>query len=167
MHIHLLRVGSRLWRITIPDLKFSSLVICAVGARDKLLVLALEWEPSFEVVLLCCGIVQGAGDDGYDLVGELECFVKFLGVGDHGVELFPGVFRLAKDELFNLSSVSIAERIQATSEDYLLKLVNTEDTPSILAVRSCLFPETCAVTGVPVTVVSAARIRSANILLDW
>jgi hypothetical protein len=50
---------------------------------------------------------------------------------------------------------------------YLFKLVDTEDTPSVLAVRSCLFAVACAVTGISVFSFSDATItRKYGVLLD-
>lgn len=49
MDVSFLDVGLLLHAI--PDLQSSALVICAVGARDKLLVLSLEGEPGLKVEL--------------------------------------------------------------------------------------------------------------------
>jgi len=102
MHIHLLGIRRALRRIPISNLQFSRLVIRAVGARYKLLVLALEGEPGLEVVLFRCGVVERAGDDGDDAVGELEGFVEFFGRVDHAVEFGPGFVGFAEDKLFDL-----------------------------------------------------------------
>lgn len=69
MNISLLQIGGLLHAVT--DLQSSGLVIGTVGAGDKLLVLLLEWEPSLQVVLLGCRVVQGAGDNGDNVVREL------------------------------------------------------------------------------------------------
>jgi hypothetical protein len=50
--VSLLDVGLLLHAV--PDLKSSALVVCAVGARDKLLVLSLEGEPGLKVELRSC-----------------------------------------------------------------------------------------------------------------
>lgn len=44
----------------------------------------------------------------------------------------------------------IHSRQKILGQTYFLKLMNTEDTPSILAMRSGLFTVACAVTGIPV-----------------
>ena len=100
MNVRFLRI--ELFLGTIADIQSARLVICAVAARDQFFVFALEGEPSFEVVLLCGGVVEGAGDDGDDLVGETEGLVEFLGGFEHCVEGLPGVFWFGEEELFDL-----------------------------------------------------------------
>jgi hypothetical protein len=42
---------------TVPDLKISALVVCAVATADQLLELSLVGEPSFKIKLLCGRVV--------------------------------------------------------------------------------------------------------------
>lgn len=101
MNVRLLRVGRLLHAVA--DLELAGLIVRAVGARHELLVLALEREPGFEIPLLGGGVVEGARDDGDDLVGEAEGLVEFFRGVDHLVESFPGLLGVGDDELFNLS----------------------------------------------------------------
>lgn len=72
--------------VTVSDIEASGLVVCAVGARDEFLVLALHWEPRFEIILYRCRIVEGGRDDADDSVRELEGLVKGFRVGEHLVQ---------------------------------------------------------------------------------
>lgn len=66
MNIGLLQIGGLFGAEA--NLQSARLVIRTVGARDKLFVFLLEGEPCFQIVLLGCGIVQRAGDNGHNLV---------------------------------------------------------------------------------------------------
>lgn len=68
MDVSLLQISGLLRAV--PDLQSSGLVVGTVGARDELLVLLLEGEPGLQVVLLGCRVVQGAGDNGDNVVRE-------------------------------------------------------------------------------------------------
>lgn len=113
------------------DLKVSGLVIGTVGARNKLLVLLLEGEPSLEIILLGGGVVQLAGDNGHNSVGKTQRLVELLGGINHSVKLLPRLFGVGDAELLNL-----------------LKLVDSEDSPGVLAVRASLTSETGGVASV-------------------
>jgi hypothetical protein len=110
----------------------SALVIGAVRAGDQLLVLALEGEPGLEIVLLGGGVVQSTRDDGHDTVWNAKGLVEFLGVGDHVVKLLPGLLWVSEDELLDL-----------------LELMDTENTPSITAVRTSFSSVASGETSVP------------------
>ena len=58
--------------LAVSDSKSSSLIVETVRARDELSVGAGSWEPSFEVQLLGGRVVQRAGDDGDDAVGNVQ-----------------------------------------------------------------------------------------------
>lgn len=116
---------------TMANLKLSCLIICAVGARNKLLVLLLEGEPRFQIVLLGSSVVQRTCDDANNLVGEAERLVELLRVGHHLVELVPAVIGTTENKLL-----------------YLLELVHTEHTPSVATVAASLLSEASAVTTV-------------------
>lgn len=113
------------------NLELSGLVVCAVGARNKLLVFLLEGEPCLQVVLLGSSVVQRTCDDTHDLVRKSKGLVKFLGVGHHLVKLVPAVIGATEDELLNL-----------------LELVHAEHAPGITTVATGLLSETSAVTAV-------------------
>jgi hypothetical protein len=100
MRIHLCRI--ELFLDSIPHLQLPCLVVCAVATRDELLVLALEWEPRLKVILLGCGIVEGARDNCHHLIRQLQRLVEFLCNADHVVELFPRLVGFAEDKLLNL-----------------------------------------------------------------
>lgn len=59
-----------------------------------------------------------------DEIPTTHGLVKRLAVADHPVKLFPGLLGLGDAELLDL-----------------FELVDTEDTPGVLAVRTSLFPE--------------------------
>lgn len=100
VHVGLLQVGRLL--DTETDLQGTRLVVKAVGARHELLVLLLEWEPSLQVVLLGSGVIQCAGNDSRDLVGELQGLVELLGSGHHVLEGLPRILRLGENKLLDL-----------------------------------------------------------------
>lgn len=58
-------------------------------AGDKLLEFTLVREPSLEIKLLGGSVVESAGDDGDNTVGDAEGLVESLGVGDHVLEHLP------------------------------------------------------------------------------
>lgn len=93
-----------------PYLKIPGLVVSAVGARDKLLVLALKGKPCLQVVFLGGSIVQGTRHNRNDLIRQAQRLVEGLRGFDHGVEHLPGLLRFREDKLLNL-----------------LELVDTED----------------------------------------
>lgn len=121
----------RLLLDTIPNLKCTALVIRAVGARDKLLILSLEREPSLEVILLGGCIVQPPGHNGDYPVRETQALVECLGIGDHLIKRLPGLLRIRQEELLDL-----------------LELMNTENTPCIPTVASGFSPVAGRVTGI-------------------
>jgi hypothetical protein len=133
MHILLLSATNDLLALlgTVANLELSSLVVCAVGARNQLLVFLLEGEPSFQIVLLGSSIVESAGNNTHNLVGKAKGLVELLRVGHHLVELVPAVIGATEDELLDL-----------------LELMHTEYTPGITAVASSLLSEASAVTTV-------------------
>lgn len=105
MHVLLARVRGPL--ATISDIQRPGLIVRAVGAGHEFLVLALEGKPGFEVVFLGGGVVEGAGDDSDDAVGEAEGLVEGFGGVDHGVEGFPGGFGGGEEELFDLGGLDV------------------------------------------------------------
>ena len=113
------------------DVETAGLVVGAVGAGDKLAVLLGAGEPAFEIVLGGGGVVEGAGDDGDDAVGEAELLVPLLRGGDHALEFFPALVGLDDAELLDL-----------------LELVDTEDAEGITAVAASLLAEARGVSGV-------------------
>lgn len=139
-------------------------VVRAVGNGDELLVLSLVREPCLEIVLLGSGVVEGARDDGDELVWEAEGLVEALGVGDHVVEHLPGGRRVGDAELgkgeheisfcllcsWKLRQRGLERTLRDTSTHLLnlLELVNTENSEHIAARGSSLFPEASRVTGV-------------------
>ena len=102
MHIRLLHISRLLHAV--PDLQLAGLVVRAVGARHELLVLALEGEPGLEIPLLGRSVVEGARDDGHDLIRDTERLVEFFRGVDHVVECFPGFLGVDDEELFDLES---------------------------------------------------------------
>lgn len=86
MNVGFLRVG---FLSTEANLQLPSLVVCAVGAGNELLVFALEGEPGFEVVFLCGRVVQGTGHDRDNLVGKAKGLVELFGGGNHLVKGLP------------------------------------------------------------------------------
>lgn len=100
VHVGLLQIGCLL--DTVADLQGARLVVKAVGAGHKLLVLLLEWEPGLQIVLFRGSIVQGTGNDSHNVVRELQGLVELLGSGHHVLECLPRVLRLGQDELLNL-----------------------------------------------------------------
>lgn len=56
-------------------------------------------EPSFEIVLLGSGVVEGTRNDRDELVRESEGLVKGFRVGDHVVEHLPRGGRVGDAEL--------------------------------------------------------------------
>lgn len=121
----------RLLLATKPYLQVSGLVVSAVGARHELLELALEWEPCLQVELLGSRVVEGARDNGNDLVRQAERLVESLGDTDHLVEHLPGLLGVSEHKLLDLG-----------------ELVDTEDTPGIATVCTCLSPVAGGVTTV-------------------
>jgi hypothetical protein len=100
-------------------------------ARDELLEFTLVGEPSLEIELLGGGVVESARDDGDDAVWDAEGLVESLGVGDHVLEHLPRLLGLGNAELLDLG-----------------ELVDTEDTPDILAVSTGLLAEAGGITSV-------------------
>lgn len=105
MHIGLLQIGGLLGTVT--NLQGAGLVIGAVGAGDKFLVLLLEGEPSLQVVLLRSGVVESTRDNGDNLVGKTQGLVELLGGVHHVLKRLPRVLGLSKDELLDLERMSI------------------------------------------------------------
>ncbi len=104
VHVGLLQIGRLL--DTISDLQGTRLVVKAVGARNKLLVLFLEGEPGLQIVFLGSSVVQCAGNDGHDVVWKLQGLVELLGSGHHVFKRLPRILGLGEDELLNLYRVS-------------------------------------------------------------
>lgn len=129
MNISLLDI--RLLLDTVPDLESPALVICAVGARHQLLVLALEGEPRLQIKLLRRRVVQRTGDDGNNPVRQAQALVELLGRLDHRVKRLPRLLGVGEEELLNL-----------------LELVHAENAPSISAVAASFSPVAGGVTGV-------------------
>ena len=105
VHIGLLQISGLLGTVT--DLQSAGLVIGAVGAGDKFLVLLLEGEPSLQVVLLGGGVVESTRNNLDNLVGKTQGLVELLGGVHHVLKCLPGVLGLSKDELFDLEIMSI------------------------------------------------------------
>ena len=74
---------------TVSDVKSSGLVVRAVGARNQLLVLSLEWKPGLEIELLRSGVVQSPRDDSDNSVWNAQRSVELLGNANHIIESFP------------------------------------------------------------------------------
>lgn len=127
--VRLLDVGLLLDAET--DLEVARLVVGAVGARDELLELALVGEPGLEIELLRGGVVERAGHNGDDAVGDAERLIEGLAVGDHVLEHLPRLLGLRDAELL-----------------HLCELVHAEDAPDVLAVRAGLLAEAGRVAGV-------------------
>ena len=92
----------RLQLDTVANLKCTRLVVCAVWARNKLLVLSLVWEPSLEIILLCCSIVQCPGDNLDNPIRNTKWLIELLWDADHVVKSFPWLLRIRDKKLFNL-----------------------------------------------------------------
>lgn len=104
MNVFLPDVGLGLGAIS--NLQRPGLIIRAVGTGHEFLVLALEREPRFKVILLRSGIVQGTGHNGHDPIGYAQRLVEFLGRLDHLIKSFPRVLGLGEQKLFDLETVS-------------------------------------------------------------
>ena len=80
-----------------------------------------------QVELLGCGVVECAGADADDAVGDAEQLAELLGVADHLLQRLPRlvVVRRGDHELLNL-----------------LELVDAEDAPRVAAVGADLLPAT-------------------------
>lgn len=87
MHIRLCSVLLSLGAVS--NLQITRLVIGAIAAGNKFFVFALKREPRFEIVFLCCCVVERARDDRDDAVWDAEGFVELFGVPDHLVEELP------------------------------------------------------------------------------
>lgn len=102
----ILLLDVRLELVAESNFKCPGLVVRAVRARHELLVLALEGEPGFEIVLLRCGIVQGTRNNGGNAVWNAQRLIKILGDGDHIFECFPRLLWVGKNKLLDLSTRS-------------------------------------------------------------
>lgn len=76
MNIGLLDIGGLFG--TIANIQSSGLVIGAVGARDQLLILTLEREPSLKVVFSRGRIVKRTRYDRNNLVWNSQGLIKLL-----------------------------------------------------------------------------------------
>lgn len=112
------------WAATISDIEVSGLVVEAVWTWDKLSVSVITWEPSLKIVFLGSGVVQSSWNDANNLVRQFQTLVELLSNLDHFVMCCPWIFWLANYELLNL-----------------FELMNSEDTPVILSVGTCLLSE--------------------------
>ena len=100
MDIGFLDIGGLLG--TIANIQRSGLVIGAVGARDQLLILALEREPSLKVVFFRGRIVKSTRYDRNNLVWNSQGLIKLLGDRYHLIKSLPRVFGFCQDKLFDL-----------------------------------------------------------------
>lgn len=57
-------------------------------------------ELSFKIEFFGGGVVECVGNDGYDVVGDVEWFVKFFWVGNYLVKYFLWFFGICEVELF-------------------------------------------------------------------
>lgn len=87
--VRLLVARVSLLLLAVTDLKLAGLVIEAVGARDELLVLALEGEPSLKIVLLRGSVVESTGNDGNDAVRKAKRLVELFRGVNHAIEVLP------------------------------------------------------------------------------
>ena len=109
-----------------PDTELPRLEVKAVRARHKLTVRAITREPALDVILLGCGVVQLARNHENNTEWKTKCAKELASVVDHlVVDLVAFTTMWACDaELFDL-----------------LELVDTEDTPVILARSTSLLSE--------------------------
>ncbi|GIX65561.1 RNA 3'-terminal phosphate cyclase [Babesia caballi] len=111
-HVAVLPLRSVL--LEVLGVEVAGLVVGAVGAGDELTVRTHLGEVRLEVVLLGGSVVERAGHDGNDPVGQVERLVKRPRNGDHLLVMLRRVLRAADDELLDL-----------------LELVNPEDAPQV------------------------------------
>lgn len=129
-------------------------VIRAVAARNQLLVLSLEREPGFQIILYRRGVVQRAGNDVDNSVRQAEGLVKGFTVGDHRVEHLGRLFGFRDAELGSQGKLPTDQgNSKGTYLFDLFELVDSENAPSVLAVCAGFLSETGRVTGVPARVV--------------
>lgn len=102
MHKLLLRIRLRLRAVA--DIQCARLVIGAVRAGHKLLVLSLEWEPRLQIKLFGRSVVQSTRNNGNDLVRKSQRLVELLRHGNHFFKRFPRLLGVRQQELLNLSS---------------------------------------------------------------
>ena len=119
--VHVLLLDLSLELVSETDLESAGLIVRAVRAGDKLLVLALVWEPGLKIVLLGGSVVEGAGNDLNNTVWDTEGLVELFRVSDHLLEGLPGLLWIGEDELLDL-----------------LELVDTENSPCVASVGAGL-----------------------------
>lgn len=112
--------------------KVSSLEIRAVRARNKLSIGIVSWEPCFKIILFGSCIIKSSGNNINNLVGQLERSHKLFRSGNHFFMQCPRVFWLGQNKLLNL-----------------FELMNSENSPGVFTMGSCLLSETCGSSCVP------------------
>ena len=115
----------------VSRLKTSRLIICAIRARNKLSEGIVAWEPSFQIVLFGCSVVELARDNIDNLIRQTKSLVELFRSLNHFLELVPGLIGFAVNELLNL-----------------FELVDAEDTPDVSAVGAGLLTEAGGDAGV-------------------
>lgn len=130
-HVYVLLFGVVGFLGTVTSLHGTSLVVGTVGARDEFSPLSKGGEPRLEIKLLGSSVVELSRNDVDDLVRKSKRLVESLSNLEHLTVHLPRLGRVGDSELLDL-----------------LELVNTEDSPSILSVRTGLLTEASRKTSV-------------------
>lgn len=109
-----------------PDFKISCLEICTVGARYKLSVCIITWEPGFQIIFFGCSIVQSSGYNVDNLIREFKRSHELFGCSNHLLMHCPRILWPCQNKLFNF-----------------FELMDSENTPSIFSMCTSFFSETC------------------------
>lgn len=103
-----------------------------------------------KVVFLAGGLVEGSADNSNNAIWEAQRLAELLGVGDHGIEMFPALLRVYEvrrrlvtgrrglSEVNNGNEELTTKRQNKHTADnkllHLLELMDPERSPGILAV---------------------------------
>ena len=118
---------------SISCLEGARLIIRAVRARDEFSEGVVAREPGLKIVLHSSCVVKFTRHDIDHLVGQTKTLVECLRSTDHAIKFVPGFAWVAVNELLNL-----------------FKLMYTENTPYISAVRASFLTEASGHASVPV-----------------
>lgn len=118
-HVHKLDVGVHLLRLAVAHQEATRLIVKTVAAGDELTEGTGTGEPGLQIQLLGGGVIQSAGHNVHNAVGNAKQLAELLGVANHLVHELPGfaVMRRGEHKLF-----------------HFLELMDTENAASVTTV---------------------------------
>ena len=114
-----------------PNFSSPRLIISTIRTTHQFPISPISRKPPFQIILLSSSIIQFTRNNNHHSIRDPQRLIKLFSHSYHLIMHFPRFFWSRNTKLF-----------------YFLKLMNTENSPIIFSMSSCLFSETRRISSI-------------------